>query len=107
MTRRLPPDPVLKRFLAAVRALYGGRLARAVLYGSRARGDARADSDYDIALFLRAMPDRMEEMRRLAEMETEILLDTGALINALPFPASAWRERTAFMGEVRREGVEV
>ena len=107
MLHPLPLDPVLTRFLAAACALYGDRVERVVLYGSRARGDARADSDYDIALFLRAMPDRMEEMRRLAEMETEILRDTGALINALPFPADAWGERTAFMGEVRREGVEV
>ena len=107
MARQPTHDPVLTRFRAAVRVLYGDRVERVVLYGSRARGDARADSDYDIALFLRAMPDRMEEMRRLAEMETEILHDTGALINTLPFPAGAWGERTAFMGEVRREGVEV
>ena len=107
MTRQPPHDPVLTRFHAAMRTLYGERMEHAVLYGSRARGDGRPDSDYDIALFLRDMPNRMEEMRRLAEVETEILHDTGALINTLPFPASAWGERTAFMGEVRREGLEL
>ena len=97
-------DPVLARFQAEAHALFGERMARAVLFGSRARGDHRADSDYDVAIFLHDMPDRTAAMDGLARMETEILLDTGAVINALPFPVEAWRDRTAFMGEVRRDG---
>jgi uncharacterized protein len=38
-------DPVLARFRAAVARLYGDRLERVVLFGSRARGEARPDSD--------------------------------------------------------------
>jgi uncharacterized protein len=34
-------DPVLIRFRAALDALYGERIERVVLFGSRARGDAR------------------------------------------------------------------
>ncbi|MBV8452617.1 MAG: nucleotidyltransferase domain-containing protein, partial [Deltaproteobacteria bacterium] len=48
-------DPVLKCFRAAVTEIYGDRVERVVLYGSRARGDAHQDSDYDIAVFLRDM----------------------------------------------------
>jgi uncharacterized protein len=36
-------NPVLKRFRAAVRDIYGERVERVVLFGSRARGDARED----------------------------------------------------------------
>jgi hypothetical protein len=43
-------DPVLKRFRAALDTLYGDRIERVVLFGSRARGDAR--EDYDVAVFL-------------------------------------------------------
>ena len=38
-------DPILKRFRTRLEEIYGARLERAVLYGSRARGDARPDSD--------------------------------------------------------------
>ena len=50
-------DPILERFRAAVTEIYGDRLARVVLFGSRARGDAGPDFDYDVAVFLRDMPD--------------------------------------------------
>ena len=51
-------DPTLARFRAALAEVYGARIERIVLYGSRARGDARPDSDYDVAVFLRDMNDR-------------------------------------------------
>ena len=47
-----------------MRALYGKRLERAVLYGSHARGDAGPESDYDIAVFLHDVTDRWAEMDR-------------------------------------------
>lgn len=90
-------DPVLKRFRAAVDELYGPRLERVVLFGSRARGEARLDSDYDIAVFLRDMLDRSAELNRLAGLSTDILYDTGELIHAMPYRAGAWSERTPLM----------
>ena len=104
MTERSPNDPVLTRFRGAVTEIYGERVERVVLYGSRARGEHRPESDYDLAVFLRDMPERAKEMARLAELETDILYDTGAVINALPFPADAYRERTGFMSELRKDG---
>jgi uncharacterized protein len=38
-------DPVLSRFRAALDEMYGDRIERVVLFGSRARGDAHAESD--------------------------------------------------------------
>ena len=44
---------------------------------------------------------------RLAEIETDILYDTGAVINALPFSAGAYGARTPLMQELRRDGVDL
>ncbi len=52
MPIRAIDNPILKRFRAALDEIYGDRLERVVLFGSHARGDARADSDYDIAVFM-------------------------------------------------------
>jgi uncharacterized protein len=100
-------DSVLSRFRAALDEAYGGRIERVVLFGSRARGDARPDSDYDVAVFLRDLDNFGQEAGRIAAIETDILYDTGAVINAIPFRAGSYQERTGLMGELRREGLDL
>ena len=98
---------VMQRFRARLDALYGGRIERVVLFGSRARGDERDDSDFDVAVFLRDMEDRWREIDRIVEIEDRLLHETGAVINALPFRAGTYDERTPLMHEIRREGVDL
>jgi uncharacterized protein len=45
-------DPIIQRFRRVLEDVDGGRLSRIVLFGSRARGEAQTDSDYDVAVFL-------------------------------------------------------
>lgn len=100
-------DPILLKFRAVLDEVYGERIERVVLYGSRARGDAHPDSDYDVAVFLTDLTDRWNEIDRIAEIETDILCETGAVINALPFRAGAHQDKTPLMHELRREGLDV
>ena len=100
-------DPTLARFRAAPAEVYGARLERIVLYGSRARGDARPDSDYDVAVSLRDMDDRGRELYRLADVGTDVLYRGGGVVNALPYPAGAYRDRTPLMFEIRRDGIDL
>jgi predicted nucleotidyltransferase len=100
-------DPVLQRFKAALEGIYGSRIERVVLFGSRARGDARADSDYDVAVFLRDLPDVWQERLRLADLRVDFLDTTGAFFDAKPYAAAAWHDRTPLMSEIRRDGVDV
>lgn len=100
-------DPVLKRFRAELEKAYGDTLDRVVLFGSRARGDARPDSDYDVAVFLKGSRGFGHEGAIIADIEADILIHMGAVINTLPFEVSARDDQTGFMENVRREGREL
>jgi len=108
MSDRPQDDPVLKRFRAAVTEVYGDRLERVVLFGSRARGDARPDSDYDVAVFLHDMPDRLAEINRLADLGTAILDDTGEFVHPMPYSAGFYNDpHMPLMPEIRAEGIDL
>jgi predicted nucleotidyltransferase len=74
---------------------------------ARARGDECPDSDYDIAVFLKSLPDRWAELDRLADLRVSFLDETGAFFDAKPYPATAYRERTPLMHEIREEGLDL
>jgi predicted nucleotidyltransferase len=106
-TRAVIDDPVLTRYRTALREMYGDRLERVVLYGSRARGDARPDSDYDVAVFLRDMDNRDPELYRLARLESVIIDETGEVVHAMPYQAGSYNDRTPLMREIRIEGIDL
>ena len=100
-------DPILKRFRAALDQIYGDRIERVVLFGSRARGDAHDDSDYDIAVFLHDLTDRWREAERIIPVVTDVLYEEEAFIHAMPYRAGSYEERTPLMREIRREGIDL
>lgn len=97
-------DPVLDRVKDALTAMYGEDVDRIVLFGSRARGDARGDSDYDVAVFLKTSADRRVETRRLADLRVELIDETGVFFDLLPFEAEAYEQRTPLMWDIRAQG---
>jgi uncharacterized protein len=101
-------DQILKRFRAALDEMYGDRIERVVLFGSRERGDAREDSDYDVAVFLRDLTDRGCELNRLADLGTDILDEAGEFVHAMPYRAGSYNdERMPLMYEIRAHGIDL
>jgi predicted nucleotidyltransferase len=80
-----PADPIqhpaMRRFAAAVRTLYGDRVERIVLDGARARGDARPDSDWDVAVSLHRPLHWWGEVCRLADTSVDLLNNSGAVMS--------------------------
>lgn len=105
MSPAVASDPVLARLHAALTGLYGSRLERVLLLG--ARGEAQPQSDYDVAVFLEPLGDRWAELDRLADLRVRFLDETGAFIDAKPYPAGTYRDATPLMHEIRREGLEL
>ena len=72
-------DEVVRHF----RALFQDRLVGIVLYGSRARGDAREDSDVDLFLLAEGLPDDLWERARLLHFHSAERRQPDAGIRAL------------------------
>ncbi|HLY04201.1 MAG TPA: nucleotidyltransferase domain-containing protein [Rhizomicrobium sp.] len=102
-------DPVLARLKEELRSTYGAKLVRALLYGSRARGDHGRDSDYDILVVLEPPFDRWTEIERLGQISADIGLDTygAAILSLRPATPGDIEERTGFMHNVRKEMVQI
>jgi predicted nucleotidyltransferase len=100
----LAEEPVLRRLKAELARLYGPRLERVILFGSRARGDARPDSDWDVAVILKGYDGGPAEADQLADLGYDLLLETGAVLSLKPFAPEELEQRTPLMHEIRREG---
>jgi predicted nucleotidyltransferase len=102
----IAPDPVLEKFRAAVANHFGDRLERIVLFGSRARGDARADSDYDVAIFVHDLGNRWREFEAIAPVVVALLDEHDVAVNAMLYPAGHWRHPSSpLMYEIRKDGL--
>jgi uncharacterized protein len=87
--------------------IYGDRIARVVLFGSRSRGEAHADSDYDVAVFLTDLPDVWKERKRLADLRVDFLDEHGVFFDAKPYAVTAWLQPTPLMHEIRKDGIDM
>ena len=110
-----PSEPAVSRALAAYRQRlldsYGHRFVAAYLFGSRARGEHRPDSDADIAIVLKALAGTpVEEKMRLVDLAFDALTDTGLMIQPWPFTQVQWEGREAggrfaeLLAAARRDG---
>ncbi len=63
-------DAVPARYRARLLAALPTQIERILLFGSRARGEAHADSDWDFAVFLDHEPTR-DDRKRISEIDRE------------------------------------
>ena len=98
-------DPRLKEIANLLRAQFGIHLKRVLFFGSRARGDASPESDFDcLLIFDNVTP---EIKRQLEELSSKWLLDKG-LVFAWVAVSEADLERLRyepFLRNAQREGI--
>jgi predicted nucleotidyltransferase len=100
--------PALQEVRRSLELLYGARLVRVVLFGSRARGQAYRDSDVDLMLVLRGPVDPNEESRRVSSVLAELSLKHDAVISCVYLSEEDYYTGgSPLLLNVRREGVLV
>ncbi|MEY2341472.1 nucleotidyltransferase domain-containing protein [Acidithiobacillus sp. IBUN Pt1247-S3] len=104
-------EEAVYRFLALVANRYD--MDRAIVYGSRARGTHRPDSDADVAVLLRGEHQRFLSAKLdMADIAFDVLLETGILISPLPIWLAEWEHpenysNPALLRNIDREGVRL
>ncbi len=106
----MPPkiQTILTDLRRRFEALYGERLARIVLFGSQARGDAELGSDIDVLVVLKGPVSPCEEIARTINDVADISLEHTEVIACVFVSEEQFeRERSPLLLNVRREGVAV
>lgn len=100
---------VAAEFVGRVRQRFGRQLLSAILFGSRARGDAQPDSDMDILLVMTSAGARVR--REIRDLAVEVWLEHGIYISTRVWSRAHQHEirqkPTLFYHNIVREGVEL
>lgn len=104
-------ETAVRRFLTAIADRYD--LAGAILFGSRARGAHRPDSDADVAVILKGQHQRVLPITlAMADVAYDLLLETGINISPLPVWLDEWEHPETFhnpalLDHIAKEGVRL
>lgn len=110
---RIDPDTekAVRRFANLIANRYD--IAQVIVYGSRARGTHRPESDVDVAVLLRGEPQHFLATKvDMTDVAFDVLLETGILISPLPIWLDEWEHpeeysNPALLHNINREGVRL
>lgn len=71
---------LMRRFRERAEGALPGRVRRVVLFGSRARRDARPDSDWDVAVFVAGRASSRDTLD-LADAAYDLIVESGETIH--------------------------
>ncbi|MEO8409317.1 MAG: nucleotidyltransferase domain-containing protein [Propionivibrio sp.] len=104
-------EEAVRRFVALIAPRYD--MAGAIVYGSRARGTHRPDSDVDVAILLNGEHQRFLTTKlAMADVAYDVLLDTGISISPLPVWVDEWEHpenytNPALLRNIAKDGVRL
>jgi predicted nucleotidyltransferase len=84
--------------------------AKVILYGSRARGDHRALSDWDLLILVDSEKVDIEQEKALTYPLYHLEWDSGELISPMVFSKKEWNEKhriTPLFENIKNEGIQL
>ena len=120
LDRTIPSEaqPILAEFRNALLGRLPGHIRRLVLFGSRARGDAAPDSDFDIAVVITGHDVRLENGYRPAPFSDplwqeivntacDVALDYDVYISPFVLTEDRLDENSPIVRAITTEGIEL
>jgi predicted nucleotidyltransferase len=100
-------DTVATDYSDRIRAALGNRVRDIILFGSRARGDNKEYSDYDMLLIV----DKRDKILRDIVVDIEVgILDTHErLVGSIVYESAEWerKKRSPLGRNIQREGMRL
>ncbi len=103
------PDNILSEIKGLVHRLFANIPVSVYLYGSRARGDAGPDSDWDLLIVTDDTLDKKDVFERFVYPFTEFGWRLGEQITPLLYTRSEWNaeRNTAFYINVQTDAIQL
>lgn len=104
----MQPDHIKNRIASSIH--FKDPKAEAILYGSRARGDFRPDSDWDILILVDQQKVNNELEEKFRNELYDLELESGQIISILIYPKKYWEERLVYSplyNNVLKEGIRL
>jgi len=98
-------DKYLEIFVNKIREKCGQNLKRVLLFGSRARGDSEAASDYDLLLIFDEVGPEIKAF--ISDLEGEMLYQYSSLFCAFPLTEADLKRKRfqPFIMNAQKEGI--
>ena len=100
-------NDIIKRIKTSIKAI--DPKAQVIIFGSRARGDAKKESDWDI-LILTDNPVSTEIERSFRNNLFDIEIETGEVFSTIVYQKQIWNTKhkvTPLYRNIKREGVKI
>jgi predicted nucleotidyltransferase len=99
---------VASRLADRIRPAYGDRLVGTYLYGARARGEAKPDSNVDVLLVLDQVDRYGDELELTSAACADLSQEERLVVSRVFVSEAAWRTRSdGQMPAIRKEAVAV
>jgi len=99
----------LAEFRSRIDKLLGAKVSKILLYGSKARGDAKNSSDTDVLVVLKSQD--FKDKLAVFDLAFDIMMDFGIDLSTAVISQSRWNKYqktpTSFSYSVKRDAIEI